>query len=199
MYNIPMFSKDKLVFLEEIPKPCYYNNTKEHLSVIFNNNCLYILYEKLEPKKTSGNININSVHKKSFVVLLFEYEIAHYFYKTYPNFRCGHPLKNKGNLLAGYSYKVEHSSWIAQTKKTHLFDNHGMSDGRLAEKDYYDDMNHYIITFDDYFFECLAKRYELRVVFADKKKILQEVLNESNDTSCVSIDESPYFKNLASN
>ena len=80
----------------------------------------------------------------------------------------GHPLWGKGVDFYG-AFMVRNSRWLAQMEQIDSV--HPTYDPK-----WWDRFNHYILTFHDTTFECVAQGYEVRRLGASLKEAAQEVL-----------------------
>jgi hypothetical protein len=87
-------------------------------------------------------------------IVTFAHCIAHYFGMPNDEAISGHPLASKG-LRAYSNFEVANSSWIShleQINSVHPYHN---------KERFLSGMRHFIVTFHDSVFECVASDYEV--------------------------------------
>ena len=91
----------------------------------------------------------------SIVTVVFEHPSAHYL--GYPNDEVirGHPLYERGLCLDGF-FEVVSSSWIRAMERANRI--HPCHKAEL-----YVGLSHYVITFHDSTFECVARGYSYTI------------------------------------
>jgi hypothetical protein len=86
----------------------------------------------------------------------FKRALACYFGLPNDGALAGHPLSERG-LEPYQGYVVRQSSWISELARRNSVHSAHSSHS-------FDHLNHYVFTFKDEFFECVASGYELEIV-----------------------------------
>ncbi|AWK03521.1 hypothetical protein HYN56_04500 [Flavobacterium crocinum] len=94
----------------------------------------------------------------------FEHAISHKFGSPNDEVIEGHPLYEHG-MEAYKAHQVVHSSWIAELEKIN-----SIHTGYYPE--YWKTLKHYIFTFHDNMFECIAKGYTIEVFNTRFKEVV---------------------------
>ena len=79
----------------------------------------------------------------------------------------GHPLASRGLEPYG-AYRVENSSWIRQLERMNSVHPH-------HRPERFDALTHFILTFHDSTFECVAESFTVTVVVGPLQYLLQEI------------------------
>jgi hypothetical protein len=117
--------------------------------------CLRLVFENKIPVVVAGRV------AKLIAAVRFKRPLACYFGLPNDEALSGHPLYNRG-LQPCRAYEVGGSSWIAELSKRNSVHPSHTSDS-------FADMHHYLFTFKDELFECVAAGYELDSESANAK------------------------------
>lgn len=79
----------------------------------------------------------------------------------------GHPLYGRG-LLAYSAFKVENSSWLRSLERMN-------SVHPSHRPEHFSGYSHFIVTFHDSTFECIAEGYEIEIAEVSMKQVLLEL------------------------
>jgi len=142
-------------------------------TIISNDSNLYLMFYSNEEGGDTEELNErNSVYDRGIYVLKFNLFLNYKFGIPSNEIIIGHPYSKLG--LQPYSfYQLEDSDWIKELMKidsVHPYYN----------KEKWASYKHYILTFHDNMFECVAKDFEIR---ESKKSIYEQVstiINEVN-------------------
>ncbi|WP_414664853.1 hypothetical protein [Horticoccus sp. 23ND18S-11] len=127
----------------------------EQPSVVSDGFHLKLLFDSKLPIVAGGKVS------KLITAVRFKTAIACYFGLPNDEALSGHPLYEQG-LEPYRAYEVRGSSWIAElSRRNAVHPNH--------RSDSFDEMHHYLFTFKDELFECVASGYELEVEGANEK------------------------------
>jgi len=103
-------------------------------------------------------------------IIKFNKSVIHKFGSPNDEVIIGHPYYNMG--LRAYSFwKVNDSDWkkeIIRINAHHPYFNENS----------FDSMNHYILTFKDNTFECLAESYDLEYSYNSLDSVIQQIARE---------------------
>jgi len=147
--------------------------------IISNDNSLYLIFYL--PEEINGEISQlkvrNSILDKGITVVKFEGSLSYKFGSPNDETLIGHPLYKEGLEACGGFY-VNDSSWILELEKinsVHPYHNSEMYKG----------LKHYILSFKDNTFECIAREYLIKKndkdMFDNCATILQEILIEETE------------------
>lgn len=145
MYSVD--EKDEVIELKEIPQslvgaPMPIVLSDEHISMI----AYYAQDEDIGPGGTGETI----------IVVSFTRCLAIMFIPPTEETFSGHPLASRG--LKPYSaYLIKDSSWIRRLEKRNAAQS--QQPPKLLE-----DHNHYVLSFQDSTFECIAGNYEFEII-----------------------------------
>jgi hypothetical protein len=104
-------------------------------------------------------------------LVAFESVRAHYLGSPNDEVLHGHPLHRRG--LKPYSvFEVIHSSWIRALEQTNSV--HPRHDPSR-----YNGLRHFIVTFQDMTFECIARQVQVLAVVANKPGEAERLLGET--------------------
>ncbi len=142
-------------------------------TIISNDNNLYLMfYSNEENIKTEALRERNSVYDQGIYILKFNHFLSFKFGIPNNETITGHPYSKLG--LRSYSfYQLEESDWIKELMKIdsiHPYHN----------KEEWTCCNHYILTFHDNMFECVAKDFEIHEATTSIYKQASVIINEMN-------------------
>ena len=113
-------------------------------------------------------IEEDSEDREVFAIIRFERCIAHMFGPPNDEAFQGHPLAKRG--LAAYSFfEIQHSSWIRTLEEINRV--HPYHDRERFLKD----KVHFIASFHDSTFECIAKSYSYETAEGSMKDAIQKM------------------------
>ncbi len=120
------------------------------------------------------NRSLENVKEKEFtreenLLGLIQFENVFIQKFGYPNDEGLHQHNYYKNGLSFYhSHLVEESDWIKER-------NDKRSVNKVTGQNYLDGYSHYILTFQENTFECIAKKYTLRYYNDERQRILKEI------------------------
>jgi len=153
MYEVD--KKDKVITLNDIPQ----SSIGAPIPIVLagEHDVLVTYYLQNTPKNWDGTtvkVISNETVDEPVAILKFSLCLAHMFGPPNDEAFSGHPLSDRG--LEPYSaFKIENSSWLRKLEKmnsVHPYHN---------KERYLQDRNHYILSFHDSTFECIAQSYEI--------------------------------------
>lgn len=170
-YNVNMHligKKDSIVELTDLPHPLASAPVPFILS---DEHLITLAYIAGEGDAPSDGTSIKLLGPETSNVLVAVLRFSRYRSFTFgsPNDEAlrGHPLASRG--LRSYSiFEVKHSSWIEQLKEMNSVHPRHMPE-------VFDDYRHFVITFQDSTFECVAKTVENFVYKGSLKSVLLEM------------------------
>lgn len=118
---------------------------------------LFLIYYLAVPKRQKDESD-------SVALVSFEHVISYKFGSPNDEVLEGHPLYEHG-MEACKAHEVVHSSWIAELEKIN-----SMHTG--YDPEYWKTLKHYIFTFHDDMFECIAKGYTVEVFNTRFKEVV---------------------------
>ena len=162
-----IFNKEKKEYAEKINFPIIMDTGTPEPRVICNGLktlvifCVRDDFNPFEKELAKEQFQLTPEHKKkripdAYALIQFNHCLIHKFGTPNDEALNGHPLWKKG--LSFYSWhKVHNSSWIEEIKNINRVhpkfnENHWLNH------------THYIITFHDETFECIAESYELLTI-----------------------------------
>lgn len=174
MYEVDR--KDKVIELTNIPQssvgaPLPIVIADEHHVII-----AFILQNT--PESWDGTtirvVGINS-EKESIAIVKFEHCSSHMFGPPNDEAFSGHPLASRG--LEPYSYfEIQNSSWIRKLEKMNSIHPHHNKERYMEKK------KHYIFSFHDSTFECIAHGYNLEVINGSMKMAMEIIVGKFDDS-----------------
>lgn len=142
-------------------------------TIISNDSNLYLMfYSNGEDISTEALQERNSVYDRGIYILKFNLFLNYKFGMPSNEIIIGHPYSKLG--LQPYSfYQLEDSDWIKKLMKID------------SVHPYYDKKKwviykHYILTFHDNMFECIAKDFEISEESSSVYKQAHTIINEMN-------------------
>lgn len=102
--------------------------------------------------------------EESFAILEFQLPQIHLFGMPSEQTICGHPLSGRG-LKSFMTAEVKESSWINDLV---LLDSYAQSPVTMAK----DRFRHFVISFHDSTFECVAVDFQVAVMYGNMNEIL---------------------------
>lgn len=159
MYTVD--DKDKVVPLEDLPQsdvgaPCPVVFSNEFTTIV-----AYIMRDAVSP------------HADDNAFIKFHMCYAHMFGPPNDEAFNGHPLAGRGLEPYG-AFVIEDSSWVRQLERMN-------SVHPYHKPERFERLTHYILTFHDSTFECLAESFSVKVVVGPLQFLLEEIdkfLNE---------------------
>lgn len=154
MYQID--AHDKVVELRDLPQM---NPGAPLPAVVANEHLLDLIYLTMEPDPDGDGTTTTLVgadtERDQVACVRFEGVLSHCFGAPNDETLVGHPLAARG--LTYYSmFEVLHSSWVRSLERMNVVHpRHSPS--------FFDSARHFIFTFHDSTFECVAKSCEVRV------------------------------------
>ena len=149
MYKINKY--DEVIEIKSIPQSSIGAPLPTILASENNLYLIYYLEETLESwdGKSIRMITVNS-EGESLVIITFNRIYTHLFGPPNDEAISGHPLFNRG--LKSYSaYEIKNSSWIKELEKMNSIHPQHNKENFIKDK------RHFIFTFHDSTFECIAK------------------------------------------
>ena len=159
-----IFKKKKEEYAEPINFPIIMDTGAPDPRVICNGHKTFVIFyvrDDFNPftqEPASETMQLSPENKEeripeAFVLVKFNHCLIHKFGTPNDEVLNGHRLRKKG--LSFYSWhKVHNSSWIEEIKNVNRVH------PKFSEKHWLN-LNHYIITFHNETFECVAESYEL--------------------------------------
>lgn len=115
----------------------------------------------------NGNVGVQNSSEDAVALLLFQNYYAYMFGPPNDEAIEGHPLADRG--LEPYdAFQVQQSSWIRRLERMNSV--HPSHDPKQFES-----LNHYIFTFHDSTFECVADGYNVTIHRGPLKNVLPEM------------------------
>jgi hypothetical protein len=155
MYEVD--EKDKVIPLDDVPQ----SSVGAPIPIVLagEHDVLVTYYLQNTPEDWDGT-TVKVVGKEtegeSVAVVKFSLCFAHMFGPPNDEAFSGHPLSDRG--LEPYSaFKIENSSWVRRLEKmnsVHPYHN---------KEHYMKGRNHYVLSFHDSTFECIAEGYEINI------------------------------------
>jgi hypothetical protein len=168
MYELT--SNDKVVKITNIPKS---DPGAPSPIVLASENNLVLVYqgfENIDWEKSYEEAFPNGPQNRLIAVVRFGRVMAHMFGPPNDDTIEGHPLAEKG--LEPYSiFRIDDSSWInklEQMNSVHEFHSKSLFQGYI----------HYIFTFHDSTFECIAINMKYETKRTSYMEVLQDVLKD---------------------
>jgi hypothetical protein len=151
MYSVD--SRDEVIKLNDVPRS---DSGSPLPSVLSDEHTLLLAYILSEPSIDWDQVGVNFMPPPERVGII-DFKGHRSFMFGSPNDEAfsGHPLAGRG--LRPYSaFEIKHSSWIRQLEQMNsVHDRH--------DKKRYDDLKHYVFSFHDSTFECVAMGYTFEV------------------------------------
>jgi hypothetical protein len=171
MYTLPIFSKDQVVELKDIPQssvgaPCpMIIGDEGHLAVIF-------YHEGRNEDWDGKTVRVVGPESSGEPHAVVRFQNASAYYHGAPNDEAfsGHPLYKKG-LHSYAAFEIMNSSWrhrLMEMNRVHP----PHSDGSFAS------VRHFVLAFHDTTFECLAEGYTFTTGEGRILSAAGELLNE---------------------
>jgi hypothetical protein len=154
MYQVDQ--RDLVVELHDVPRP----DTGAPLpTVVASEQQLDLVYMVSEPdtKWDVADVNVVGPNTDGRLVarIRFERPYAHTFGPPNDEALSGHPLAARG--LASYRVcEVQDSSWLRSLEQMNSVHPH-------HSHEFFADLRHFVFTFHDTTFECIARRYDCHV------------------------------------
>lgn len=152
MYTVD--DKDNVVSLEGLPR----SDVGAPIPFVFSDEFTTIVTYIMR--------DANSPRADDTAFVKFHMCYAHMFGPPNEEAFRGHPLAGRGLKPFG-AFRVEHSSWVRQLERMN-------SVHRYHKPESFDTLRHYILTFHDSTFECLAESFSVKVVVGPVKFLLEE-------------------------
>ena len=155
MYKINVY--DEVIKLENIPQSSIGAPLPIIIATEHNLHLIYYLEEKIEnwDGKSIRMMDINS-EGESVAIVNFNLIYSHLFGPPNDEAISGHPLYNRG--LEPYSaFEIKNSSWIKELGKMNSVHPQYNKEKFLKNK------RHFIFTFHDSIFECIAKDFQFDI------------------------------------
>ena len=140
--------------------------------VISDGNQTFLFYYVGEKKKrwesfSEEVIDLGGSSQSLLALVTFEYCYAHKLEGINDEVIEAHPLFSHG-LEAYELHKIENSVWVTQQMKTHsIHSNFSEESWNLR--------NHYVFTFHDEIFECIANGFQVEVFRGSRKALFLEI------------------------
>ncbi len=139
--------------------------------VISDRHNLYLLYIVSEPDPSWDGSYITSISPNTedtmIAIITFQKSYAHMFGPPNDESINGHPLYRRGLVPYGV-FEIENSSWIRNLEKMN-------SVHPYHRKEKYQDYKHFIFSFHDSTFECIAKAFSVSTERGSIDSILTKV------------------------
>jgi len=171
MYAVGLFAKDTVEKLMDVPQssigaPCPMTIADEHnLSLAF--------YLEVRDDNWDGK-TVRIVGPDSqgepHAIVTFKHAIAHFHGPPNDESFSGHPLEKRGLTPYG-AFEVKNSSWINYLMKMNRV--HPYHKDERFKK-----YRHFIFSFHDTTFECIAERFELVTGWGSLKEAMIATLNQ---------------------
>lgn len=151
----PLFA-ETLIEIPDFPQSC--TGAPLPLVMASEDVVALIFYLQRKPAEWDGQPrSVNSASTSDVAIVTFGFCYVHSFGPPNDEAIAGHPLYHQG--LKSYSaFQVLNSHWIAELEQRNAVHRNHSKSRFLANK------NHYIITFHDSTFECIAKDYRIEIV-----------------------------------
>ena len=171
MYNIGILSKDSVHELKDIPQssvgaPCPMVLADEHHLYVF-------YYLQNTPEDWDGStVRVVGPETRGEPVAIITFSGFIAYYHGCPNDETfsGHPLYKKG--LGPYgAYEIKKSSWIRRLME--------MNRVHPCHKDSnFEDYRHFILSFHDTTFECIAENYLLEITSGSILQVAKMIMGK---------------------
>jgi hypothetical protein len=107
--------------------------------------------------------------KEPIAIVKFEHCYSHMFGPPNDEAFSGHPLASRG--LEPYSfYEIQESSWVRKLEKMNSVHPYHKKEQFMENK------KHYIFSFHDSTFECIAREYKLEVINGSMKDAMEKIV-----------------------
>ncbi|OGZ11887.1 MAG: hypothetical protein A2942_01845 [Candidatus Lloydbacteria bacterium RIFCSPLOWO2_01_FULL_50_20] len=162
MYNIG--EDDDLIQLTQIPQP---DPLRPYPSIFTDGDRLFLAYYLAGEAGSENPVPISGIDAVASAALFsFNYTRMHMFGLPNDESLDQHPLSSRG--LRGHgAFEVKNSSWVRRLEKTN-------KNYRQHAPERYDSLRHFIFTFHDNTFECLAEDYTLSIETESITNLMQK-------------------------
>ncbi|HMQ10218.1 MAG TPA: hypothetical protein PKB05_02820 [Oligoflexia bacterium] len=166
-------SKETLKEIADIPKP---NPGAPIPWILSNDSDLYLSFYTSEKtfesyqNISSNNLKVTNYEKDCVVTVVFKSFCKYMVGLPNDEVLSSHALYNKG-LDSLYNAEVINSSWIVELEKMNSV--HPSHNREWFLKD----LKHFIITFKNNIFECVAKGYDVSLSLGSPYQSIREIIN----------------------
>lgn len=157
---------DEVTELENVPKPSI--GAPNTVLVASQHDVLIAYYTENSPEEFDGtSIRGVSLDKANQPVIIVHFENCYTHLFGLPNDEAfsGHPLYSRG-LRPYRIYEIKNSSWLRNLEKINSVHPNHNKDWFMSE------MQHYIFSFHDNTFECIAERFNIERLTGSLKTII---------------------------
>jgi hypothetical protein len=148
-----------------------------HPALIADEHSLSVAFygERREPGWDGTTVRIITPDSEGepVVVIAFSSPYAHFFGPPNDEAFSGHPLRGRGLRPYG-AFEVQFSSWIRALK-------HMNSVHPCHRPDSFSSYRHFILSFHDSTFECIAQSYSVKLRIGSLRSVLPDILTATCD------------------
>jgi hypothetical protein len=165
----PVDERDIVVQLTDAPRPDVGAPLPLVLADDYRLLLAYLLSEP-DPEWDGTYVNVISPDSEGMAIAVIQFQrpYAHMFGPPNDEAFSGHPLANRG--LDPYAvFEVRHSSWIRQLERMNSVHR------QHAPEWFLEDKKHFIFTFHDSTFECIAAGFDVQLCRGSMSSALQEM------------------------
>lgn len=174
MYSLGVLAKDRVVKLDDVPQssigaPCPMIVADEHSLVV-------AFYLEDRPEDWDGKtVRVIDPTESAEPYALVSFERVYAHYSGAPNDEAfkGHPLTTRGLKPYG-AFEIKHSTWRHQLMVMNRVHAH-------HEDSRFEALSHFILSFHDSVFECIAKGYSVSTGHGLLAEAVKDHLNQIHD------------------
>ncbi len=163
MYQVD--EKDKVIELKDVPQ----SSVGSPLPIVLSNEYKTLLAYLLQDEPNWNNPTAEDFEKSGEPIAIVEFKNRRSLMFGSPNDEAfhGHPLANRGLHSYGF-FEVENSSWIRKLERMN-------SVHEYHKPKHFEKYKHFVFTFHDSTFECIAEKFEISVHEGSLENILPEM------------------------
>ena len=168
---LTLFNKETLVKLKDFPQssigaPC-------PIVLASENSVVVLFYVEEAPKSMlSTSIDVQDIENQNelLAIVTLQHCTIHLFGSPNDETISGHRLYKQG-LMSYSAFQLEQSTWITDLERKNSVHSHHNREQYLADK------KHYIFTFHDSTFECIAHGYSIQYEQGSIREALLRITN----------------------
>jgi hypothetical protein len=153
----PVDEEDTVVALTDVPRPC----AGAPLPLALADDCRLLLLAYVLPDPNWDGPDVDVASHEAVAVIRFRSPYAHMFGPPNDEAFDGHPLARRGLEPYGV-FEVRQSSWIRQLERMNSVH------PRHERERFMGKMKHFIFTFHDSTFECIADGFDVQLCTASQ-------------------------------